>query len=150
MRTRTELRATELRATGLLAIVLLALALLPLAGCGSGSGALNGTRWRLTGWTLSSLNPADFTITAQFAGGRISGKSAVNSYSGSVKLGPGQAFATGALAGTKMAGPEPAMRAESAYLALLAQARSWERTDNRLTLKDGGGNESLIFEPAAP
>lgn len=136
---------------GILAGLLLALALLPLAGCGAtGGGALNGTRWRLTGWTLSSLNPADFTITAQFAPGRISGRSGVNSYSGSVKVGPGSAFATGTLAGTKMAGPEPAMRAESAYLTLLAQARSWERTDRGLTLKDGGGNESLIFEAATP
>jgi heat shock protein HslJ len=54
---------------------------------------LNKTRWKLTEWTLSSLNPADFMITAEFADGRISGKSGVNSYSGTCKLGPGKAFA---------------------------------------------------------
>jgi heat shock protein HslJ len=47
-----------------------------------------------------------------------------------------------------MAGPEPAMRAEGAYMTLLGQARSYELTEGRLTLFDEGGNESLIFEAA--
>jgi len=59
---------------------------------------------------------------------------------------PGSAFSVGELVVTLMAGPEPAMRAERAYLTLLAQARSYEVADGTLTLYDGGGNESLIFE----
>ena len=49
-----------------------------------------------------------------------------------------------------MAGPEPAMRAESGYLQLLGQARAYERSDGRLTLYDAGGNELLGFAAASP
>lgn len=125
----------------------LSVVLLGVAGCGGSSepAALDGTSWRLSGWSLSSLDPADFTITAEFADGRISGKSAVNNYGGSYTQGPGDAFSVGEIAGTMMAGPEPEMRAESAYLELLAEAKSYAMKDGGLTLFDGGGNESLIF-----
>jgi heat shock protein HslJ len=129
-------------------IMALAVALLAAAGCG-GSGSepatLAGTSWRLTGWTLSSLDPAAFTITAQFADGKISGKSAVNTYGGSYKEGPGDAVSVGQLACTMMAGPELDMRAEAAYLKLLSEAKSYRRDGAGLTLFDQNGNESLIF-----
>ena len=138
-----------LRRSRVLASVLLAIvAFVAVAGCSSGAGSLDGTHWRLREWTLNSLNPADFTITAQFADGTISGSSGVNAYSGPVKLGPGAAFSAGPLASTLMAGPEPAMRAESAYSTLLGQAKSFKRTTGTLTLYDSGGNESLVFEAA--
>ncbi len=131
----------------------MAASLIALAGCASGigtpGGALDGTRWRLVEWTLSSLNPADFTITAQFADGKVSGNSGVNSYSGAYKTGPSDAFSVGQIAGTEMAGPEPAMRAEGAYLTLLSQATSFEVADGRLTLYDQGRNESLRFDSAS-
>ena len=130
----------------LIAWLWIALALAPLGGCAASWPALNNTRWKLTEWTLSSLNPADFTITAEFADGRISGKSGVNSYSGTCKIGPGRAFSVAQVAGTQMAGPEPAMRAESAYLTLLGQARAYGVTGARLTFFDEGGNVSLVFE----
>ena len=122
------------------------LSCLALAACSSGSGALDGTTWNLSGWTLSSLNPADFTITAKFADGKISGRSAVNSYSGSYTAGSNGSFSVGQIASTEMGGPEPAMRAEGAYLTLLQQARSYSRAGRTLTLFDANGNESLIFE----
>ena len=59
------------------------------------------------------------------------------------------AVSAGPLVGTKMAGPEPAMRAETAYLTLLGQARSYKVVDGKLKLYDKGGNESLIFEAAS-
>ncbi len=139
----------------LVVTVLFGLCILALAGCGQAGGPLDGTSWRLVGWTLSSLHPLDFTITARFAEGRISGSAGVNSYGGPYKTGPGpltggsgagDAFAAGPLAVTAMAGPEPAMRAEKAYLTLLGQARSFQVTGGRLTLYDQGGNESLLFE----
>jgi heat shock protein HslJ len=129
------------------------------AGCG-GSGAsrhaLDGTSWRLTGWTLDSLAPEQFTITAAFADGKISGTSAVNTYGGaystgaggSSAAGAGGAFSVGQLASTEMAGPEPAMRAEGAYITLLRQARSYTLAGDTLTLYDGNGNQSLIFARA--
>jgi heat shock protein HslJ len=51
---------------------------------------------------------------------------------------------------TEMAGPEPAMRAESAYQQLLAQVGSYKVADGSLTLYDKGGNESLVFQSTAP
>ena len=128
----------------LAAVLLIAVSLIALAGC-----LLDGTQWRLTEWTLSSLSPADFTIMAQFTDGRVSGNTGVNTYSGPYKLGPGAAFSAGPLAGTQMAGAEPAMRAETAYLTLLRQAKSYKMADGKLTLYDKGGNESLIFEAAS-
>ena len=98
--------------------------------------ALDGTQWQLTGWSLSSLAPGDFAISAKFADGKISGRSAVNSYAGTCTLGPGNAFSVGPLASTRMAGPEPAMRAESGYLTLLEQAKSYKLADRTLTLYD--------------
>lgn len=126
----------------------LSVALLAVAGCGGSSEpvTLDGTSWRLVGWSLSSMSPEEFTVTAQFADGKISGKSAVNNYMGPYTQGPGDAFSVGDIAGTMMAGPEPEMRAESAYLKLLAEAKSYELKSGGLTLFDEGGNESLIFE----
>jgi heat shock protein HslJ len=126
----------------------LSVTLLAVAGCGgSGSAppALNGTSWRLTGWSLSSLDPNGFTITAAFADGKISGMSAVNTYGGPYTEGPGDAFSVGELASTMMAGPEPGMRAEQAYLTLLSQAKSYALKGGGLTLFDENGNESMIF-----
>jgi putative lipoprotein len=129
-------------------ILAVGLAIIALVGCARGRAELDGTHWRLTEWTLSSLNPHDFHISASFADGQISGRSGVNSYGGPYSLGPGTAFAVGSIASTEMAGPEPAMRAEGAYLTLLGQARSYRVEAGRLTLFDAGGNESLSFEAA--
>jgi heat shock protein HslJ len=131
--------ATYLRAIGV------GLACVALASCGSGAGGLNGTKWKLSGWTLNSLDPSAFTITAAFSDGQISGKSAVNTYSGPYTASSDGAFSVGQLATTLMAGPEPAMRAEHAYVTLLQQARSYSLKGQTLTLFDENGNESLIF-----
>lgn len=137
----------------MVAVLLVVVALAALVGCSRDGGSpdggvLDGTRWRLTEWTLSSLDPADFTITARFADGQISGNSGVNSYSGTYQAGSGDAFSLGQIAVTEMGGPEPAMRAEAAYLTLLSQAKSFKLTGGRLTLYDQGRNESLLFEAA--
>ena len=121
-----------------------------LAGCGSAGHKLDRTSWRLTGWTLNSLEPSAFTITATFAAGKISGHSAVNSYGGSYTAGSDGGFAVGQVASTQMAGPEPAMRAERAYLTLLRQARSYSESGRTLTLFDAHRNESLIFAQVKP
>lgn len=130
------------------AMLVVAVAVGALAGCGRGQPALDGTQWRLTEWTLSSLDARDFDITAGFADGKISGHSGVNSYGGPYTVGARQSFKVGSIASTEMAGPELAMRAEGAYLTLLGQARSYRVEAGRLTLLDAGGNESLIFVAA--
>jgi heat shock protein HslJ len=132
-----------------IAAVVLTLAVVSLAaGCGGAADdepSLDATGWRLVGWSLSSLDPNDFTITAAFADGQISGTSAVNSYGGPYTTGPGDAFSVGDIAATAMAGPEPAMRAEGAYMTLLDQAASYTLAGDTLRLYDENGNESLVF-----
>lgn len=117
------------------------------AGCGSGSETpeLDGTSWRLTGWSVSAQDPNDVTITAEFKDGTVSGSAAVNQYNGAYTVGPEDAFAAGPLASTKMAGPEADMQAEAAYLALLEGAKSVKLDGTTLTLFDADGNESLVF-----
>ena len=108
------------------------------------SSSLEGTQWKLTAWSASSLNPADFTITAAFANGQISGRSAVNLYSGSYSAANGS-FSVGMLNMTLMAGEEPAMRAESLYHGLLAQARRYRMASGQLVLSNAANQDLLIF-----
>ena len=53
------------------AILLIATAVIALIGCARERGELEGTQWRLAEWTLSSLDPREFDITAEFADGQI-------------------------------------------------------------------------------
>jgi heat shock protein HslJ len=151
--------AKKRRPEGLAAwMVITALAivgLLVVSTSASGSGpkaTLDGTSWKLAGWSISSLYPGDFEITATFSDGRISGKAAVNTYGGTytvgvLRIGRGD-FATGDLARTLMAGPEPAMRAEDLFLQLLGQSSAYSLDEGRLMLYGDGDNELLIFDPA--
>jgi heat shock protein HslJ len=132
----------------LVAVFLIAVSFIAVAGCKPDTSQLEGTQWKLVGWTISSINPADVTITAKFDDGQISGSGGVNTYGGPCRLGPGDAFSAGPIAATEMAGPEPAMRAEAAYLTLLGQAKFYSMSDGRLTLYDEDKNETLIFEAA--
>jgi heat shock protein HslJ len=130
------------------ALVALALAAVATAGCGESAPTLEGTSWRLTGWSISSQDPNDFTITAEFKDGRIGGTSAVNQYGGPYTAGDDGSFSVGDLASTMMAGPEADMKAEASYLTLLAAAKKYEVDGDTLTLCDAGGNESLVFAAA--
>jgi heat shock protein HslJ len=130
------------------AVRIAAVSLIALVACSLAADPLDGTQWKLVGWTISSIDPAAVTITAKFANGKISGSGGVNSYSGPYKVGSDNTFSAGPLVATRMAGPEPAMRAEGAYVTLLAQVKSCKMADRKLTLYDKGGNESLIFEAA--
>ena len=139
-------RETEGLTARALALALLAVCLIAPAGCSGDSGPLEGTRWRLTGWTISSLWPGDFVITAQFADGKITGSTGLNTYGGPCKVGSGGKFAAGPLAVTLKAGPEPDMRAERVHLQLLGAAKSYKIAGNKLTLYDQGGFDSVYFE----
>jgi heat shock protein HslJ len=147
------------------AAVLASVAVLAV-GCGGESGdgsggddgtstqaaALEGTSWRLTGWSVSSKDPNDFTITAQFKDGRIGGTSAVNQYGGPYTADDDGAFSVGELVSTMMAGPEADMDAEQMYLQLLAQVEEFAIDGDELTLSAGSGNIALIYtrETASP
>ena len=109
--------------------------------------------WALEGWTLSSLDPTRFSITATFSGGRVTGRSAVNTYGGACTVTSttpsSGTLAVGALMSTRMAGPPDAMRAESAFHALLTGCTAWSVDGAALTLRDGGGFEVLVFREDA-
>lgn len=136
------------------AVVLLALAALLVtpqgrALLGLGTHQLDGTSWRLSGWAAAELDPGDFTITASFAQGRISGRSAVNSYSGPYRAASDGSFSASDLAMTEMAGPEPAMRAESLYIGLLTESTSYRLEGEKLALFDADDRTTLVFEKVA-
>jgi len=115
----------------------------------AGAAALDGTMWTLEAWSVSSLDPGDFEITAAFDDGRVSGKAAVNYYGGPYTADESGTFSVGVLVQTLMAGPEPAMQAESTFFELLKQARSYERDDDHLTLLAEGGSQLLVFAPGS-
>jgi heat shock protein HslJ len=153
---RARLRSATLVAAALLVVAFVAAA---AVGCGSsadenGGGtsadqpSLEGTAWELTGWSISSQDPNDFTITAVFKDGRIGGTSAVNQYGGPFTAGDDGSFSVGDLVSTMMAGPEPDMRAEQNYLTLLAEAKKYAVDGKTLTLSDANGNQSLIYTAA--
>ena len=90
-------------------ICLLAMLTIFACSCENNDGdnsELAGTNWRLEGWSASSLDPSQFTITAAFDDATISGTSAVNSYSGTYSAASNGDFSVGTLAMTEMAGPE--------------------------------------------
>lgn len=133
------------------ALALTIISILLATGCdafGGNGHALDGTRWRLVGWSVSAIDPRDFTTTAVFADGQISGSSAVNTFGGPYTTGSHGVFSVGEISQTLMAGPEPAMRAEQAYFALLTEAESYECTDGSLELS--GPRGSLKFERLQP
>jgi heat shock protein HslJ len=125
---------------------LLAAAAFASLGCTGGSAPkLDGTSWTLSGWSASSLNPVDFDITVIFEDGRVGGHSGVNSYGGDYKIGSGGSIEVGEIVSTLMAGPEPAMRAETIYTELLKQAGEFAVDGDTLTLSDANGNQLLIY-----
>jgi heat shock protein HslJ len=144
-------RAARFRLIGLLAVsavTALTLGAVGASGCGGSQSSLAGTMWRLGGWSASSLDPAEFTITAEFTDTKIGGTSAVNQYGGPYTADANGSFSAGRLASTQMAGPEPAMRAETIYLKLLQEATKYVMADGTLTLSDANDNQLLIFTAA--
>lgn len=126
-----------------LAIALAALAL-TAAACAKTGASLEGTKWKLSAWSVSSAQATDFPITLEFEAKQLGGKAPVNSYGGTYKV-SGSDFSTGDINRTLMAGDEKAMQAEDAYFELLGQAKKYSAEGNTLKLQDSGGNDLLIF-----
>ena len=130
----------------LAAAALLAGIVTALAACGSGAGSLEGVTWKLTSWTTPSIDPARFVITATFKDGQMSGRSAVNQYSGPYTAGDDGSFKGGPFAATQMAGPPDAMTAEDDYFKLLERTRSFKVDGATLVLSDSGGASLLTYK----
>ena len=112
----------------------------------AGGGTLAGTKWRLAAWSVSSLDPARFSITADFDESCISGTSVINRYSGSYTVTDDGAFSVGDHYLTALAGSADATRAEMLYSGLLRQARKYVVSGATLTLKDEGNHDILVFQ----
>lgn len=118
---------------------------------------LDGTSWKLVGYNgLVEPVPADTTITAQFAGGQISGSAGCNTYSATVSGVEGMptGMTIGPIATTQMACPETDMQQESRYLAALASVSHWlwGYEPGHLILNyqtEEGSLGQLVFKPAA-
>jgi heat shock protein HslJ len=142
----------RLSAFVLLGFVVAALAL--MAGCATAGGPANsagdltGKEWSLVESSISSSDLGAAGITATFEGDQLSGFSGVNRYSGPYTAESDGTFKAGPLAGTQMAGPEPLMTAEGAYLKLLEGCDSYKVEAGTLTLSTGG-NVSLTYNAAA-
>lgn len=129
----------------------LLVAVLTLSACGSGGGedpgALTGVEWALTASSLSSADLGAAGITASFDGTRVAGFSGINQYSGSYAADKDGSFKVSAVASTQMAGPEPLMKSEQAYLKLLQECDSYSVKDSKLVLSLGD-QEMLEYEQA--
>ncbi|MHB8706668.1 MAG: META domain-containing protein [Coriobacteriia bacterium] len=101
-----------------------------LGGCSSAGAELEGTSRTLTGWSMSSLEPSSYGITALFADGQVGGHGGVNSYGATYETGSGGSLKSGDITSTLIAGPEDANRAEQGYFGLLAQG-SFVQDDRR-------------------
>ncbi|MDO8964920.1 MAG: META domain-containing protein [Coriobacteriia bacterium] len=139
------------RSARIVASILLFAAVLALSACGapdgSSAGDLTGGEWTLTGSSMSSTDMSATGITASFDGKRIMGFSGVNQYGGDYTATSAGVLKLGELSSTMMAGPEPLMQVESAYLALLKDCDGYRIDAGTLTLTTGG-NDTLIFERA--
>lgn len=111
-------------------------------------GALQGIEWHLEESSEAAVTAEGVNIVAVFDGSTLSGFSGVNRYHGPYSAKEDGSFEGGPFAATLMAGPEPLMQAETAYLGMLEDVTSFKiDEDTRLTLttKDG---KTLTFAAA--
>lgn len=109
--------------------------------------AIADTQWELAAWSVSSVDPSEYTMTLDFDKDSFSGRSAVNLYGGGYGVFGDKLVLTG-IYSTEMAGTPEAMQAEQIYFELLGQVKKHTLTSSALTLHDENGNELLIFEKA--
>lgn len=149
----TQSRRPQILA-GAMALVLL------LGGCGTdGDPAegkmtieqLAGSPWRLVHMSQAgekTVVPQETKITLRVeADGRLSGRSAVNRYSGQLKISEDGSVTMdmSAIASTRMAGPPELMALEQAYLGALGSVSRARHTADTLTLLSDDGATILHF-----
>ena len=105
------------------------------------------TKWELMAWSVSSVEPTEYTMTLTLDKDTFSGRSAVNLYGGGYSA-IGERLILSGIWSTKMAGPPEAMQAEQIYFELLGQVKKYTVTASALTLLDENSNELLVFEKA--
>jgi len=141
-----------MRIRSMIAAVLLAGSVLLVVGCSAGdttvdTAALQANEWSLTGTSVSSADIAAVGITLKFDAKQFSGFSGVNQYGGTYTAKADGGIEFGPAAGTLMAGPEPLMKVETAYLKLIEGCDSYKIENGTLTLMTAD-TDTLIFEVA--
>jgi heat shock protein HslJ len=106
---------------------------------------LEGTSWVLAATALDAAGVDEFTPTAEFNDGTVSGTTGVNRYTGTYtksrsKLSPGP------VASTRRAGSPAAMAIEREYLSRLDRVTSFKISGDTLTLADAKGAPVLVYE----
>ncbi len=126
----------------------LSAALIFLSACASSQPGSGGD---LTGqvWVLSELGgkslEASTGISALFtSGGKVSGSSGCNRYSGSYTV-SGTSITFSQLASTMMMCDSPVMAQETAYLKALGEAKTFTVKGNQLSLFDSGGSTLAVY-----
>jgi heat shock protein HslJ len=110
------------------------------------SSALHGTAWQLV--SLRGEPPkTGAALTLNFTGGKISGVSGCNTYSGPYSEDGEDKVRIGQLAATnRTCGPPERMEQERQFTEMLRTAASFSLADGRLTLNDAGGAAAAVFK----
>lgn len=133
----------------LFAAALVALTTL-LSGCGSSDDGASAPSMLEGSWMLDVLGGAsvDPAVDSQLNmnGGKASGNSGVNTFTGSYEAPEDGVLTFGPLATTMMAGPDNAMQQEQAFLKALADTRTFTTKDSTLELMDDGGKTLAVLK----
>lgn len=124
------------------------------AGCSTGEesrgqdpAALEGVEWHLSGSSEAAVMAEGADIVAVFDAGAMSGFSGVNRFNGPYTAKDDGSFEGGPFAATMMAGPEPLMKAEAAFLKMLEEVTWFAVDGDEMTLATEDGR-SLEFTAA--
>lgn len=109
------------------------------------SATLEEASWRLTGLPGHMVPSGNGAPTARFEGGRVSGFSGCNRFTGGYTVDRDR-VTVGNLAGTMMACPEPAMAVEKAFLSAFSGTLVANVKGKRLSLTPAAGGTPLQFE----
>ena len=128
-------------------ILLAAAVFAACGGAGGADDALVGTVWNLSTLNGKPLVPTT-SITAEFSeDGKVGGSAGCNNYSAAYEVDGNKInFKMSLTAMTLMACPDPVMKQETAYLAALEAAATFEVSDDQLVLTDASGNPVAVFE----
>jgi heat shock protein HslJ len=127
-------------------LIALSLALAAGGGTAAGSSDLTGHSWLLK--TLSGRPPVPHTsVTMTFSGGKVSGSTGCNSYSGGYTAGVRTLrIQGGQVAATRMACAEAISAQETSFLAMLDKIRRYAVRGDELTLRGTTGKELAKLE----
>jgi heat shock protein HslJ len=115
---------------------------------------LGGTVWALRAWDITETAPPEPIVTLTYDAGRFSGSSGCNRYFAGVEGGATAGQVTvGALAGTRMACPEPQSSVEARFLEQLGAARTFGFMVGRLAIaytRRDGSPGTMLFAASSP